>query len=182
LIVESGVASFTVISSGVSVIVTISKGSLAKKGRQAVELRKWTMPDSQRIDPVLVEKAIKEIWDDEDSGEGPCYKDWQLEAVEDAIRVVFDELGLKERDADLEQAWRNGWGSATNALRACDSLATSAHGAEHPDARRILSELVLGWIAQIESLTDNFIESAREIGFASRAHLEGRPVEQGDAK
>jgi hypothetical protein len=77
-----------------------------------------------------------------------------------------------EREADLEQAWRNGWGSALNALRACDSISVSAHGATHPEEQRILSDLVTAWVESIESLTDNFVAAGREIGFTSRAHLE----------
>jgi hypothetical protein len=89
------------------------------------------------------------------------------------IRGARVDSEPSEPDADLEQAWRNGWGSALNALRACDSIAMSAHGATHADSRRILSELVNGRVESIESLTDNFVAAGRGVGFASRAHLAG---------
>jgi hypothetical protein len=77
-----------------------------------------------------------------------------------------------ESDADLEQAWRNGFGSALNCLRACDDIAQSAHGAKYPEGR-ILSDLVNGWVDAIEGLIDDIVAAGREVGFASRAHLTG---------
>jgi hypothetical protein len=81
-----------------------------------------------------------------------------------------------EPEGDLEQAWRNGFGSALNCLRACDDIAVGGNArarAAHPDVGRIISELINSWVDSIESLTDNFVGAGREVGFASRAHLAG---------
>jgi hypothetical protein len=71
------------------------------------------------------------------------------------------------RDAELEQAWRNGWGSALNFLRACNNMAGSINGLEHPEAQRIISRLIVEWVDHIEGLTEEVVISAREIGLAS---------------
>jgi hypothetical protein len=58
-------------------------------------LRVIAMPDAQRIDPVLVEKAVEAFEKaPEYPGEGPDTTD--RVAMEAAIGVVFDELRLKE--------------------------------------------------------------------------------------
>jgi hypothetical protein len=150
------------------------------------------MPDSQRIDPVLVEKAAEAAFWQDDLG-GHVRGRWTWDSIpeegrenyrttiEAALRVVVDELRPADCDADLEQAWRNGWGSALNFLRAANDIGTAGDMGD-PEARRILRDLVIKWVSLIESLTDNAVSGGREIGLASRAHLERRPVEQGDTE
>jgi hypothetical protein len=50
------------------------------------------MPDVQRIHPVLVEKALEAFFGKYSSASEEGEKD----GMEEALRVVFDELGLKE--------------------------------------------------------------------------------------
>lgn len=75
---------------------------------------------------------------------------------------------------ELEQAWRNGWGSALNFLRAADDL---AQGREVPEgneaAQAIIRDLVGKWVAIIDGLTEDAVGRAREIGFAEPSAPEG---------
>lgn len=50
------------------------------------------MPDFQRIDPVLVEKALQAFF----SAYSSTFEEGERDGMEAAIRVVFDELGLVE--------------------------------------------------------------------------------------
>lgn len=87
----------------------------------------------------------------------------------DGYRVA----GSKGDDA-LEQAWRNGFGSALNAICAADSLVSRQHVPEkHEGNNKIIRQLITRWVRLIESLTDEFVNSARDVGFASTAHLDG---------
>jgi hypothetical protein len=80
-----------------------------------------------------------------------------------------------------ERAWRNGWGSVLNALRAADNIASNANvpSEHHQAANETIRTLVSTWIDSIESLTENFVDAARRIGFASElrgpASLEQAP-------
>jgi hypothetical protein len=149
----------------------------AERGIEAAAKHKWMRAHSHA--PTLVSAAdLEQMWLDWRGLEIDAYLALLSETREEVVAYLHEEplrvdSEPSEPVADLEQAWRNGWGSALNALRACDSIATSAHGATHPDERRILSDLVNGWVESIESLTDNFVAAGREVGFASRAHLEG---------
>lgn len=86
--------------------------------------------------------------------------DADLEYMDRALVAFADEWA-----PDMEQAWRNGWGSALNFLSAADLMAEQ-HDAEKGE-RHILHDLITKWVEIIDSLTDQAVGQAREIGFAA---------------
>lgn len=69
-------------------------------------------------------------------------------------------------EQDVERAWRNGWGSALNFLRAADRLANENGGNEDKVTRAIISDLVNEWVSVIDRVTEEAVECARIVGFA----------------
>jgi len=68
----------------------------------------------------------------------------------------------------LEQAWRNGFGSALVMLRAADKM-TSEVMARDKDKHglRVMHQMVREWVDLIETLTDRCVEIGRKAGFAA---------------
>lgn len=79
-------------------------------------------------------------------------------------------LGQSEQGPDvLERAWRNGWGSALNFLRAADAMVSEAPlpGAEDDASRAIIVDLVARWVEIVDSVTEGAVGKARDVGFAA---------------
>jgi hypothetical protein len=74
-----------------------------------------------------------------------------------------------ERMTPQEQAWRNGWGSALNAMRAARSIAEKGRQLSPTEweVADIIDEMSTKLVDIIDGLTEDFVAVGREIGFAS---------------
>lgn len=110
---------------------------------------------------------------------------WVEAEVNDAQVALTEAQGLipdaPSQDV-LERAWRNGWGSALNFLRAAENMAAAQPlpGAEDPKERAIVLELVSRWVQVIDGVTEEAVSKGREIGFAAvPARATGTQNEEG---
>lgn len=93
------------------------------------------------------------------------------------IAEAMAEVASAERQREVEQAWRNGWGSALVMLRGADQLVRDASAktmaSRDRPSQRIILDMVGQWVDLIDGLTEDVIAKCREGGLASVADEEG---------
>lgn len=88
-------------------------------------------------------------------------------------------------DADIEQAWRNGWGSAMVMLRGADKLVEDAQARKMLDGgltHRVVRRMVSQWVDLIDELIDDVLDTCRgRLAELPEADASGQSQEAPDA-